>query len=144
MIRKFAYSLVPVLLLGAWGCDSGASESAPVITEVNYLEQSPQNPLSLRYEVIFTDSDGDLGSGQLLLLVNDKQVANESLDKVFAAQFPVLSSTVTASSFRINVLLSQEVESGGRFDVGFVLFDGQQQSSNTFTVVMQSIGSRGN
>lgn len=125
------------------GCSGPGPEDWPAgrprIVTLAFVEQRPQDPLSLLFRLDFEDSDGDVGLGRLELEVADAPQATLAMQDVFAAQFPPLASTSTLGSFEIYVQIRSEVDPGDRIRVGFLLEDGAGRRSNRPSVVLEAL-----
>jgi len=108
----------------------------PRIDEVEFVGQSPRDPLGLQFMLRFTDSDADLGLGRLKLSVSGVPSGQIELPELFAGQRPPLAQDVTEGEFEVLVRLAQTPDSGQQVSIGFVLEDGAGQNSNEPTVTL--------
>lgn len=132
-------ALAPLALgLALSGPACGADELAPVITDLDYLDQVPQEALVLRLSVVFTDADGDLGLGTLHLTVAGEERSELPLDALFASQLPPLPRDSTAGRFEVQVELERAVEVGQDVELGLWLVDRRGGTSNTPTITLRA------
>jgi hypothetical protein len=138
--------------LSLLACGPGADSwpaGRPKIDELQYLQQSSTDPWSLQFLLIFTDTDGDLGSGVVELSIDGDVKLTESVGTYFAAQTPAIGLDATAGELELKVKLSSDtigaLEIGDEIEVGFVLQDAAGQRSNdpSITVVATENGGGG-
>lgn len=115
----------------------------PRIERLRFLDQKPQSPLDLLFAVDFLDADGDLGAGQVELMVEGAATSRLALSDVFEAQFPPLARTATAGAFEVYVRLGDEVRIGDRMKVELVLEDARGHRSNRPSVTLEATGDDG-
>lgn len=125
-----------VVLGGAIGC--GTDELAPSISQLRYVDQVPQKPLVLRFEVTFADADGDLGLGTLHLELDGVERSELALDEVFAAQIPPLARDAEQGLFQVQVELEPPVEDGRRIEITMWLVDRSGATSNDPSVTLEA------
>lgn len=112
----------------------------PRIVELRFVEQRPQDALTLVFQVEFEDDNGDLGGGRLRLSVQDFMQDAIPLAEVFRAQIPPLDLDATEGQFEIFVQLQSDVADGARVRVGLELEDASGDRSNRPVVVLEAIG----
>lgn len=130
-------ALIAAAALGALsGC--GADELAPEITALRYIDQVPQRPLILRFEVAFRDPDGDLGPGALHLLLDGEERSQLAVTELFAAQTPELPKDSKEGRFRVQVELDPPVEDGREVEVGMWVEDRRGARSNEPSITLKA------
>ncbi len=127
-------ALVFAAVLSACGSD----ELAPQVTDLRYVDQVPQRPLVLRFDVTFTDADGDLGLGTLHLLLDGEERSELSMDEVFAAQVPSLPRDSTQGHFQVLIELDPPIADGREIEVGLWLVDRAGAQSNEPSVTLRA------
>ncbi len=128
------------LSLGLTACGGDDPENwtatRPRIDEVEFVGQSPRDPLGLQFMLRFVDSDADLGRGRLKLSVSGVPSGEIDLPELFAGQSPPLAQDVAEGEFEVLVRLAQTPDSGQQISIGFVLEDAAGQNSNEPTVTL--------
>ena len=131
------------LVLPLLACEPEADDwpaGRPQIVDVNYLDQSSDDPNSLNFELEFSDSDGDLSGGALEVDVNSSADSRIDLADVFAAQIPALASDSTSGRFRVSLMLSGVTPmSGDTVTFEFALSDASGQTSNRASLSLLAI-----
>ncbi len=131
-------------MLAIAGC--GESSSAdwepgrPRIDDLSFVQQAPGMPLSLEFGLDFSDSDGDLGAGKVLLTIEGDELASLDMSEIFAAQRPAIEATATTGRVELLVDLSTPVAIGETITLGFRLQDQAGMMSNEPTITLQAIG----
>ncbi len=97
--------------------------------------QDPEDPLSLRLEVDFSDSTGTLSQGSLELFTNGDLLEAVSLSDLFTAQGIATNATSGTIQLDEPVDLTMITE-GEQFTAGVQARDGAGQSSNTPTLAL--------
>lgn len=137
MIRAIAAcALIGAAIGGPIGC--GSDELAPQITELRYVDQVPQRPLLLRFDVTFLDTDGDLGLGTLHLTLDGVERSELAMDEVFAAQVPALARDSKQGHFQVQVELEPPIADGREIEVGVWLVDRRGALSNEPSVTLRA------
>ncbi len=136
-------TVIALALLAACGPDpEDWPAGRPKIDRVRFIEQTPQDPQTLAFELVFSDSDGDLGVGQLHLEIQCERASSLPLTDVFAAQVPPLDGRALSGRLEILVNVRGEVEVGERVEIGFSLEDGSGASSNASTVTLEAVNTQ--
>lgn len=136
-MRRLALVLLAVGL-GSSAPACSSDELAPVITDLSYLDQVPQEPQILRLSVVFTDADGDLGLGTLHLTVDGEDRSELPMDELFATQVPPLPRDSQAGRFEVQVELESAVQVGQDVELGLWLVDRRGGTSNTPTITLRA------
>ena len=150
--------LLLALLLPASACGDDPADwpaGRPRIDRLVYLQQSPQDSLALQFLIEFTDSDGDLGGGEVRLRINGDEKAVLPLTDLFGSQSPPVAPDATVGDFEIVVCLkaatakcaksggadriTETVEPGSQFEIGFELEDGDGNRSNDPSVTLEAL-----
>ena len=127
--------------LGLVACGPGREdwpEGRPRIDAVSFVRALPDDATGLQFELQFSDSDGDLARGRLLMSLEDQQVAERGLAEIFAAQVPALATNAVEGAFEVVVRLTAEPAPQTRLKFGFVLEDAAGQRSNEPTLSLEA------
>lgn len=112
----------------------------PQIVDVNYLDQSSWDANSLNFELEFSDTDGDLGTGSLAVYVNSEASSDIGLAQVFAAQLPVVPADAVSGRIQISLMVSGvTLVSGETVEFEFALTDASGQTSNQASLSLLTI-----
>ena len=139
-----ARSLTMALLLGSLGvgCAPGPDDwpfGRPRVVLFEFLEQRPQDALTLSFAAEFEDGDGDLGGGLLELEVQGRAAETVSMSSVFASQAPPLAADATTGRLEFFVQLRSEVASGDEVEIGVILEDASGERSNRPKIVLEAV-----
>lgn len=133
-------ALLPFALVLACGTSrEDWPAGSPRIDDVNFIEQTPQDPNRLVFDLAFTDTDGDLAGGMLFLSLNGREASTLAVADVFASQAPAIEPTATEGTFDVFVTVAGTVSAGDELDVGFRLEDAGQRASNEPVITLQAI-----
>jgi hypothetical protein len=115
----------------------------PRIDKLSTPEQDPKDPFTLRFTITFTDTDRDLGTGTLHVLLSGHERATAALSDLFAAQSPPIDAAATTGQFDTEVKIQEQLNNGDKIEIGFYLVDAQGLESNKPSVVLQVVESGG-
>lgn len=135
-----------LVLLAAFACAPGPEDwpsSRPRIVLFEFVEQQPQDGLTLSFALDFEDGDGNLGGGHLELEVQGRQAEEVSMASVFASQEPPIMATATRGRFEFFVQLRSEVAGGDEVEIGVILEDAAGERSNRPKVVLEAVAPEG-
>lgn len=139
MLRALAIVGALALLVGCGPTPRDWPAGKPRIDLVRFLEQTPQNPQTLAFELLFEDTDGDLGAGLLHLEIQCERTSSLALPDVFAAQIPPLDPKALEGRLEVHVNVEGRVEVGERVQIGFILEDASGEPSNTSSVSLEAV-----
>lgn len=137
-----AFRLAILLGVAGVGCGPGPNDwpfGRPRVVLFEFLEQQPQDALTLSFAAEFEDGDGDLGGGVLELEVQGRAAEQVSMSSVFSSQAPPLAPNATAGRFEFFVQLRSEVASGDEVEIGVVLEDASGERSNRPKIVLEAV-----
>lgn len=141
IVRRLASIVLP-MAVGLVACGEPSLEDwpqgRPRIDRLQFLQQSPQDPLALEFGLQVADSDGDLADGELIMFIDCSEAARLANDEIFASQTPPVPQNTKMAEVAVVVRISSEVKTGDEIRVGFRLEDATEQSSNEPWVVLSA------
>ena len=139
--RFFAAILVAVCLFST-GCgdsacegfERSATDNAPAITELRLVSQLSGDPWTTIFGVGFTDSNGDLGSGDghAEFFLNSKSAASVGLTDLF--QGGGVEAAARSGELAVPLRFSENVENGASATLGVQLVDDAGNRSNCYSL----------
>ena len=136
-------ALLSALTLGACG-PSGPEdwpEGRPRIDELRYLGQSPRDPFGLGFGLHFFDSDGDVGRGELFVILNGQEGPPFELASFFERQSPPVPLDAIEGDFEILVRLdSAAIQPNRELTIAFRLEDPECRKSNEPSITLRAGG----
>lgn len=126
-------------LAACGGTAESWTEGRPRIDALRFIQQAPGDPMGLSFLVRFTDTDGDVGSGTIKLILEDQESSSLAAKDVFDRQTPPLSLTSTTGELEVTVRLSKTPDVGQRLKIGMVLVDARGRESNDPNVVLEAV-----
>ncbi len=121
-------------------CGGMPEAGHPRILEVDFLEQRPQAPETLRFAVHFEDEDRDLGAGLFDLEVAGRRRASLPMAALFSAQSPPVPPEAEAGRLEVDVRLERALWPKERVRIGFLLADAAGRRSNRYTLTLEAPG----
>lgn len=107
--------------------------NAPSIVHIGLVEQQVQSPWTLLLEVDFTDRDGDVGDGNMLVFVGASSPVTMPLGEAFATS--ELDAKATSGRFGLALFVGQGAVPGDTvLRLGFQLQDAHEHYSNCYAM----------
>ena len=133
-------SLLLLLVLAGCGPDrEDWPDGRPKIDNLRFVQQRPLDPYALEFLIEFSDTDGDVGEGQLHLSVEGSETSVLALQEVFESQAPPVALDVSSGEFEVVVRMSTNVEVGDQIKVGFLIEDKSGEKSNEPWIRLQAL-----
>lgn len=110
----------------------------PKIEQLIFAQQSPHDPLAFEFVIVFQDTDGNLGEGELILAINDKDSATLALSGLFPNQTPPLDPGATEGELQVVARLGRAASTGEEVKFGFRLRDAAGRESNEPSIVFKA------
>ena len=128
---RFCFLLGLILWAGCVPSEENWPAGRPEILDVDFLDIPSTSSQKLSFLLQFMDTDADLGSGSLMVTVDENIESEIGLEELFAAQVPTLLPTASEGELRFEVSLSGISLVNGEFvDFEFALCDASGQTSN--------------
>ena len=124
---------------GGCSSDDNAGESVdPLIKKLSYLgERINGNQVpSVRFLIEFSDKDGDLGGGRLLIKRGCAVAEPQDLRTLFDAQTVVLPENAKSGSFELSLDAPNGLKTSDATEFGFLLQDERGHLSNEAVLVL--------
>ncbi|MBK8012970.1 MAG: hypothetical protein IPK13_16640 [Deltaproteobacteria bacterium] len=110
----------------------------PKIDELIFAQQSPHDSLAFEFVLVFSDTDGNLGQGALVLAINDKDSATLALSDLFPIQTPPIDLRATEGELDVVARLGRSPALNEEVKFGFRLRDEDGRESNEPSIVFKA------
>lgn len=111
--------------------------NAPVLVDVELANQLEGDPSTLVFAAEFSDSDGNVGTGDALVHLNGATDPSLSVALPDVFRQSALAVDARAGLLSLTLRLTEVVDDGSDLRVGLRLVDGDGQASNCFPVEVE-------